>query len=84
MQSTIILIGPPRAGKSTVGKLLAAQMEQPFSDLTKVGQQYYAEQGHERDVAGRAWQEGGLAGLCAIKALSRLTRSSVASKSTVV
>jgi shikimate kinase len=62
MPSDIILIGPPRAGKSRVGQLLAAQLERPFVDLAKVASQYYAEQGYDREAARKAWQHGGLAG----------------------
>jgi shikimate kinase len=54
MPSDIILIGPSRAGKSRVGKLLAAQLERPFVDLTKVASQYYAEQGYDREAASTA------------------------------
>lgn len=62
MSSDIILIGPSRAGKSRVGKLLAAQLERPFVDLTKVASQYYAEQGYDREAARQAWERGGMAG----------------------
>jgi shikimate kinase len=62
MPSDVILIGPPRAGKSTAGKLLAARTGRPFIDLSKLGPQYYAEQGHDEQAAQTAWRTGGLAG----------------------
>lgn len=62
MHSDIILIGPSRIGKSTVGKLLAARLEQPFVDLSKIASQYYPEQGYDWAEAKRAWEEGGFAG----------------------
>jgi shikimate kinase len=62
MQPDIILIGPRRAGKSTAGKLAAAQIERPFVDLTKEASRYYDEQGHDWDAARRAWEAGGFEG----------------------
>lgn len=59
MAHHIILIGPQRAGKSTLGKLLAQRLQVPFSDLGREAQRYFAEQGHDWDAAKRAWDEGG-------------------------
>jgi len=42
---TIVLIGPPRAGKSTVGALVAARLGRPFVDLDAVAAPWYAEVG---------------------------------------
>lgn len=60
--STIILIGPERAGKSTIGRLLAEQLGLPFTDVGKRAAPYYAELGHNQAAVERAWEEGGLEG----------------------
>ena len=39
--STVILIGPERAGKSTVGRLLAERLGLPFTDVSKSATPYY-------------------------------------------
>ncbi|WP_171905265.1 shikimate kinase [Cellulosimicrobium cellulans] len=41
----IVLIGPPAAGKSTLGELVAARLGVPFVDVDEVGDRYYAEVG---------------------------------------
>lgn len=41
----LILIGPARAGKSTVGQLLASALGRPFVDLDDVGEAFYDEVG---------------------------------------
>ncbi len=46
-----ILIGPQKAGKSTIGRLLATARQQPFIDLGHVGQRYYSELGYDADEA---------------------------------
>lgn len=61
MQSDIMLIGPSRAGKTRVGKLLAARLERLFVDLARVAPEYYAEQGHDWAAAREAWEHGGFA-----------------------
>lgn len=38
---TVVLIGPPAAGKSTVGPLLAASVGASFVDVDEVGDSYY-------------------------------------------
>lgn len=60
--ATIILIGPERAGKSTVGQLLAARLGLAFTDLPKIAAPYYAELGHSQQAVDQAWDEGGIAG----------------------
>ncbi|MEZ4862015.1 MAG: shikimate kinase [Caldilineaceae bacterium] len=59
--SLIILIGPERVGKSTVGQLLATRLGWPFIDLRKRAAPYYAELGHSQQAADQAW-DGGLEG----------------------
>lgn len=55
---TIILIGPQRAGKSTVGKLLAAALNRPFVDLNTGARPYWDEQGYDDDEADRQYDSG--------------------------
>lgn len=62
MSSTIILIGPPQVGKSTIGRQLAAHLNLPFTDLGREGESYYAEQGYDPKAARAAWETGGMAG----------------------
>jgi ATP-dependent protease HslVU (ClpYQ) ATPase subunit len=51
--ATIILIGPERSGKSTVGRLLADQLGLPFTDVSKSAAPYYAELGHSQEAVGQ-------------------------------
>jgi len=60
--STVILIGPERAGKSTVGRLLAERLGLPFTDVSKSAAPYYAELGHTQEAVDQAWNEGELEG----------------------
>lgn len=60
--STIILIGPERAGKSTVGRLLAERLGQPFTDVGQRAAPYYAELQHSQEAVDQAWNEGELEG----------------------
>lgn len=41
----LVLIGPPAAGKSTLGELVATHLGVPFVDVDEVGDRYYAETG---------------------------------------
>ncbi len=47
----IILIGPVRAGKSTLGKLLAARLDLPQVSLDELRYGYYKEIGFDEDYA---------------------------------
>ncbi|MFC8922135.1 shikimate kinase [Cellulosimicrobium sp. NPDC057127] len=38
-----VLVGPPAAGKTTIGELAAARLGVPFVDVDEVGDRYYAE-----------------------------------------
>lgn len=59
MHSSIILIGPMRAGKTTVGRLLAEQLVISQLSLDKVKRDYYAEIGFDADHSRRLLDEGG-------------------------
>lgn len=50
---TIILIGPLGAGKSTVGRLLAAKLDLPLCTVDQVRRDYYAAAGYDEALAAR-------------------------------
>lgn len=58
----IILIGPPKAGKTTVGRVLARRLGMPFYDLAPDSVRYYEAAGGLSQDARSAWQEGGFEG----------------------
>lgn len=58
ISSSVILIGPERVGKSTVGQLLATRLALPFIDVSKRAAPYYAELGHSQEAVGQAWDAG--------------------------
>lgn len=62
MSSTIILIGPPHVGKSTIGKELAAHLGVPFTDLGRSTEKYQEEQGYDQKAAREAWETEGMTG----------------------
>lgn len=47
----VILIGPIRAGKSTIGKLLAAKLGLPQRSMDKISGKLYDEIGYDRELA---------------------------------
>lgn len=51
MNSTIILIGPLGAGKTTVGHLLAEKLNLPFCSVDNVRWAYYEEVGYDQTLA---------------------------------
>ena len=51
MNSTIILIGPLGAGKTTVGHLLAEKLDLPFCSVDNVRWAYYQEVGYDKTLA---------------------------------
>jgi shikimate kinase len=51
MNSTIILIGPLGAGKTTVGELLAKQLGVPFCSVDAVRPAYYQKVGYDQTAA---------------------------------
>jgi shikimate kinase len=59
IRSEIVLIGPPFAGKSTIGKLLAEQLQLPQISLDELRWQYYREIGFDDDLAQEIRQKGG-------------------------
>lgn len=63
INSEIILIGPVRAGKSTVGKLLADRLDLPQVSLDVVRWTYYAEIGYDPLLAQAYRQHGGFLAL---------------------
>jgi shikimate kinase len=58
----IILIGPPRAGKTTLGKLLAARLRLPQCSLDR-RRGYYKDAGFDESLADRIVSERGFEGL---------------------
>jgi hypothetical protein len=59
MRTDIVLIGPMRAGKSTVGRLLAQRLGVPQWSMDDVRFAYYQEVGYDEAVARRVEEEGG-------------------------
>ncbi len=55
----IILIGPVRTGKSTLGRLLAEKLSLPQVSLDSVRQKYYREIGYDEDLARSIRRQGG-------------------------
>ena len=53
MNSTIILIGPLGAGKTTVGQLLAKKLDLPFCSIDTVREAYYRKVGYDDAIASR-------------------------------
>ncbi len=63
MRSAIILIGPVRTGKSTIGRLLATQLAFPFYELDELRFGYYHEIGYDPAEAKRRIESEGFWGL---------------------
>lgn len=63
MPSDIILIGPVRTGKTTVGRLLAEQLGLPNITLDDLRWEYYAEVGYDPDLAQQIRRTGGFVAL---------------------
>jgi adenylate kinase family enzyme len=59
VRSEIVLIGPPFAGKSTLGKLLAEELGLPQISLDKLRWDYYREIGFDEALAQELRQKGG-------------------------
>ena len=53
MSSTVILIGPLGAGKTTVGQLLAEKLGLPFCSVDQVREYYYQKVGYDPTFAAR-------------------------------
>lgn len=63
MPKDIILIGPLRAGKTTVGKLLSEKLHLPQVSLDELRWGYYQEIGYDPDLAKQIRETGGFVAL---------------------
>jgi len=63
MPKDIILIGPVRVGKSTVGKLLSEKLQLPQVSLDELRWEYYQEIGYDPDLAQKIRETGGFVAL---------------------
>jgi adenylate kinase family enzyme len=64
MKTTIILIGPLGAGKTTVGHLLAKKLDLPFCSVDNVRSAYYERVGYDKTLASEiAASEQGIQGV---------------------
>src|SRR5579862_3523609 len=63
VDSTVILIGPIGAGKSTLGALLATKLGVPQRPMDRHRWNYYNEIGYDQELADRLQKEQGFAGL---------------------
>lgn len=54
MNETIVLIGPMRAGKSTIGQLIADKLDRPSCSMDELRWEYYEEIGYDAAEAERA------------------------------
>lgn len=63
MNSTIILIGPINAGKSTIGKLLSEKLGLPQCSMDSVRFEYYKEIGYDEGLAHRIFEAEGFWGV---------------------
>jgi shikimate kinase len=61
--TTIILIGPIRVGKSTIGKLLAEKLDIPQCPMDAVRWDYYKEIGYDENLAKQIREKEGFLGL---------------------
>ena len=61
--STISLIGPLGAGKTTVGQLLAERVGLPFCSIDQVREAYYQKVGYDRSLASRIASDQGIRGV---------------------
>lgn len=63
MNNTILLLGPVRTGKSTLGRLLAQQLGMRNISLDEIRWRYYEEIGYNAEFARTIRQQGGLLAL---------------------
>jgi len=64
LYTPLILIGPAATGKTTLGRIVAANLSVPFVDIDEIGEPYYEESGwnlerlsHRSSVVGRVAAE---------------------------
>ncbi|HLV80798.1 MAG TPA: shikimate kinase [Chthonomonadaceae bacterium] len=55
---TILLLGPNRAGKTTIGTLLSERLGIPFRRLGELAPDYWHEIGGSKELAQKAWDQG--------------------------
>jgi hypothetical protein len=60
---SIILIGPSKAGKTTLAKALSQQLQRPWLDLDDLRWDYYREIGYDHDLAQSIRAQGGMKAL---------------------
>ena len=65
MRSEIVFIGPPFAGKSTLGKLLAQELGLPQVSLDQLRWDYYREIGYDDTLAQEIRKKGGFVAIVA-------------------
>ncbi|MGD2159175.1 MAG: hypothetical protein PVG14_19750 [Anaerolineales bacterium] len=63
MTKDIILMGPVRVGKSTVGKILSERLKLPQVSLDELRRRYYQEIGYDPDIAHKIRKTGGFVAL---------------------
>ncbi|WP_414618702.1 shikimate kinase [Calothrix sp. CCY 0018] len=59
MKLPIVLIGSSNTSKTSVGKLLAQQLNLPFISLGEISEKYYLEIGFNKVQQEQAWEENG-------------------------
>jgi hypothetical protein len=60
---SLILIGPSKAGKTTIAKALSERLKLPWLDLDNLRWDYYAEMGYDHAHAQEIRQQGGMRAL---------------------
>lgn len=65
MAENIILIGPSKAGKTTISEILGEQLKRPVVALDDLRWEYYAEVGYDAEEAQRIRTKKGLMGIVA-------------------
>jgi shikimate kinase len=63
MKNTILLLGPVRTGKTTLGGLLAQQLGMPHISLDEIRWRYYEQIGYDAELAQTIRQQGGFLAL---------------------
>jgi shikimate kinase len=58
MGLTFLLLGPQRAGKSTVGRLLAEQLGLPLIQFESIASRHFTEIGYDEAAMRRSWENG--------------------------